>query len=132
MIKAIKENPELFPHYHLLGWSRPEIRKRAARQLFEVRNVVKISLEEYLEDPNKLNLVCNGVISYSLGLSVKNGVHLFLYMKSIYNLGTQKHRKFLEAAARYQDIGCFGLTELLHGSNVKDLQTEAHYDHKNR
>ena len=71
-------------------------------------------------------------MSYNMGLSVKNGVHLFLYMKSIYNLGTQKHRKYLESAAKYQDIGCFGLTELLHGSNVKDLQTEAHYDHKNK
>ena len=69
---------------------------------------------------------------YSIGLSVKNGVHLFLYMKTIVNLGTEKHRKYLEDASNYNDVGCFGLTELLHGSNVKDLQTEAHYDHSTR
>lgn len=51
-----------------------------------------------------------GYNTYNQSFSVKNGVHLFLYTKSIYNLGTEKHKKFLEAASNYTDIGCFGLT----------------------
>lgn len=41
-----------------------------------------------MEDPNKLSLVSSGYVLYDAGLSIKNGVHLFLYMKTIFNLGT--------------------------------------------
>lgn len=85
-----------------------------------------------MEDPNIITMLSNGVICYNIGLSTKNGVHLVLYMKTIINLGTEKHRKFIEAGSIYQDVGCFALTELLHGSNVKDLLTEAHYDHSTK
>lgn len=47
-----------------------------------------MTLEEYLSDPNKLTVLSVATISYNMGFSVKNGVHLFLYMKTLYNLGT--------------------------------------------
>jgi acyl-CoA oxidase len=39
-------------------------------------------------------------------------------MKSIKNLGTEKHLKYIERAATLEDIGCFCMTELAHGSDV--------------
>jgi acyl-CoA oxidase len=39
-------------------------------------------------------------------------------MQTIKNLGTAKHRKYLERAARLEDLGSFSMTELSHGSNV--------------
>jgi hypothetical protein len=33
-------------------------------------------------------------------------------MKTLFNLGTEKHSEYLKRAVEYKDIGCFGLTEL--------------------
>jgi acyl-CoA oxidase len=77
-------------------------------------------------------LLSNAVVIYDHALSVKNGVHIMLYTRTIFNLGRDRHMHFVERATRFQDIGCFGLTELTHGSNVKGIITEAHYDNKNR
>jgi acyl-CoA oxidase len=57
---------------------------------------------------------------------------LNLYAKTIINLGTSKHRKYIEDAFNFNDIGCFGLTELGHGSNTRDLLTTADYNHITR
>lgn len=59
-------------------------------------------------------------------------MHWFLYMKTLFNLGTEKHKDLVKRAVEYKDIGCFGLTELEHGSNVRGVQTEAHYDHSTK
>lgn len=48
---------------------------------------------------------------------------------AIQNLGTEyHHEKFLENMWTMRTSGCFALTELGHGSNVRGLETTAHYD----
>lgn len=39
-------------------------------------------------------------------------------MKLVKNLGTEKHKPFIEKAATLEEFGCFMMTELSHGSNV--------------
>ena len=82
-----------------------------------------------MTNPNKITLFGNGFTFYDLNLTTKAGVHYSLYLKAIERLGTEKHKKLYERACKWQDLGCFALTELMHGSNVKGLLTEAHYDH---
>jgi len=47
--------------------------------------------------------------------------HYGLYCKSLKNIGTEKHKKLLFDAISLKDAGCFAMTELAHGSNVRGI-----------
>lgn len=70
-------------------------------------------------------------ISRAQGDSViKIIVGLQLSYKTIENLGTDKHLPWRKKLEMGQESGCFGLTEVSHGSNVSGMLTTATYDHK--
>ncbi len=64
-----------------------------------------------------------------LSLVVKFGVQFGLFGVSVEQLGTRKHHEqYLQAIGRMELPGCFAMTELGHGSNVRELETVARYD----
>jgi acyl-CoA oxidase len=58
-----------------------------------------------------------------MNFCIRAGVHNFLYGRAIFLLGTEKHKEFILKALDLKDVGCFALTELNHGSNVKGIET---------
>ncbi|KAJ0439604.1 putative acyl-CoA oxidase [Helianthus annuus] len=68
-----------------------------------------------------------GVYDHSLG--IKLGVHFFLWGGAIQFMGTKRHQdKWLKPTETYEVIGCFAMTELGHGSNVRGIETITRYD----
>ncbi|MCY1019856.1 acyl-CoA dehydrogenase [Pyxidicoccus sp. MSG2] len=66
---------------------------------------------------------------FDLSLVVKAGVHFGLFGASILFLGTERHhREYLPKVASLELPGCFAMSELRHGSNVRDVETTARYD----
>jgi acyl-CoA oxidase len=55
-------------------------------------------------------------------------VQFGLFGGSVLNLGTARHhREWLEKIGRLELPGCYAMTEVGHGSNVRDLETVARY-----
>jgi len=78
----------------------------------------------YLEDPHSLSITSHFLYNFDPGLSVKCDISIFLYGKTIYNFGrkdSQLHQQMFASALAFQDVGCFGLTEFGHGSDVKNI-----------
>jgi acyl-CoA oxidase len=67
-----------------------------------------------------------------LSLLVKVGVQWGLYGGAIFALGTARHHARLAAIASGDELGCFAMSEVGHGSNVAAIETIARYDHATR
>ncbi len=67
-----------------------------------------------------------------LSLVVKLGVQAGLYGGAIWALGTERHHERLTRVASLEELGCFAMSEVGHGSNVADLETVARYEHETR
>ncbi|ONI16878.1 hypothetical protein PRUPE_3G127000 [Prunus persica] len=66
---------------------------------------------------------------YDHSLSVKLGVHFFLWGGAIQFFGTKRHHdKWLRDTENYTIKGCFAMSELGHGSNVRGIETVTTYD----
>ncbi len=66
---------------------------------------------------------------FDLSLLVKFGVHFGLFGGSIMFLGTEKHHEeYLSSVASLDLQGCYAMTEMGRGSNVRDLETIARYE----
>jgi acyl-CoA oxidase len=64
-----------------------------------------------------------------LSVLVKFGVQFGLFGGSVLQLGTtHHHEKYLRAIGSLELPGCYAMTEVDHGSNVRALQTTATYD----
>jgi len=65
--------------------------------------------------------------------SVRLGVHTGLFCGSLSGNGTDYHKKkYLKPAMQGRLFGCFGMTEMGHGSNAAGLETTATFDKKNQ
>lgn len=74
--------------------------------------------EKIAENIDAFDMKVSSLNNFDASVVVRIMVHYGLYCKTIKNLGTEKHMKTLMDGVKCKHLGCFGLTELGHGSNV--------------
>lgn len=128
VFEVIRSNPETFRHGHLEEWDREKSRAMSFEMMRKYSAAIPFDYSQYKYDPHIATLLGLGIYQFLPSLCIKYGVHFYLYTKTLINLGTAKHQRYIDAACSLADIGSFSLTELGHGSNVKSILTTATYD----
>eukprot|EP00761_Pharyngomonas_kirbyi_P006799 gb/GECH01006808.1/.p1 GENE.gb/GECH01006808.1/~~gb/GECH01006808.1/.p1 ORF type:complete len:1078 (+),score=269.99 gb/GECH01006808.1/:1-3234(+) len=82
-----------------------------------------------LGDPLKMFAYLETLSNLPDAFPPKLSIHYGLYGGTVMFLGTEyHHQQFLSNFESADKIGCFCMTELGHGTNVKEIQTTATYD----
>ncbi len=88
----------------------------------------ELTEDQVLENIDQTLIGLTSTTNNDAAALVKYMVHFGLYLKTIKNLGTEKHKTWLREGINMRDLGCYGLTEAGHGSNVRGLETTARFD----
>ena len=127
LIRKFISSSELFDYHEDLKLSTEQLREKVMKQLSLVAKAFPLTKSEDKENPNLKLCVMYGLAEYDLGVATRLIVTLVLYLDAILSFGTEKHDEIINRAYKLQDIGCFAMTELGHGSNVAGVETTATY-----
>ncbi|KAM7275809.1 hypothetical protein ACFE04_017675 [Oxalis oulophora] len=117
------------PDYNQTMEQQREVTMKRIEFLLD-RGVFKGWLTGQTKDDEWRKLALLDVLTiFDHSLSIKLGVHFFLWGGSIKFFGTKRHHeKWLRDTENYVIKGCFAMTELGHGSNVRGVETVTTYD----
>ena len=128
LYQSLERDPVLAPGYADYELSRDLHREQTTARIARMTQYVELEL--YTDFWRRLNLVT----AYDPSLGIRILVNLGLFINCIKGNGTDAQFQYwcVEKEAKFmkQLWGCFGMTELGHGSNAAGVETTATFDEK--
>eukprot|EP01027_Heterolobosea_sp_BB2_P013066 GEZU01018890.1.p1 GENE.GEZU01018890.1~~GEZU01018890.1.p1 ORF type:complete len:434 (+),score=102.62 GEZU01018890.1:104-1405(+) len=117
-------------YYIREDWSIEEYRAHVHAQMkFFMENAGLLTVQVVKEQLPRFLGILDALLCYDVSLAAKAVIHTQLFGSTIYDLGTERHHNMLFDAINNMSImGSFSMTEIGHGSNVRELRTTATYD----
>lgn len=112
------ERTGAFDHFRYLDESRESLREIAV-----MKDYLPIDADEDHENPIKSFSFAKMLSTFDQGLFARQTVNSSLYGDTIHALDTAKHSNLRSRSLQYKDYGCFGLTELGHGTGIETRGT---------
>lgn len=120
------QDPLYRPNYYL---SLAGFRELTSQRVQKFVNQRFFSVSDYTANPLKFQAALESLSFCDYSLAIKSGVHFTLCGGTVAKLGTERHhREILPKMDTLELPGCFGMTELGHGSNVVGIETTVTYD----
>ncbi|KAF0723665.1 hypothetical protein AaE_009850, partial [Aphanomyces astaci] len=125
-LRELFKDPIYRPKYNVPLHEERELAYKRLKKLCE-RNI--ISVKDFRTNPRNIFTtheiagMCDGA------MATKMTVQFNLFGGTVLKLGTDRHHgAFLDGIDRFENVGCFGLTELGYGNNAVEMETTATYD----
>lgn len=125
-LKASLSDPLFTPCYHL---TLEQERELAYQRLKKILNAGHVSVYDFDEDPRRI-FVAHEILGLCDGsMTTKFTVQMNLFGGTLLRFGNREQfKEILDGISRFDQVGCFGLTELGFGNNAVEMETTAIYD----